>query len=126
MILLDTHAWLWLNFNDPRLSGTARKTIIEADSLAIAVISLWEVGMLMSKGRVEIPQPLLDWFREACAQPNLHLLPLTPEIAAISAALPLHGDPADRLIVATAKQHDCPLVTVDKSIQESKLIETIW
>ena len=60
MILLDTHAWLWLNFDDPRLSRTARETIAEAKTLAIAAISLWEVGMLTAKRRIELPRPLLD------------------------------------------------------------------
>jgi len=82
--------------------------------------------MLESKGRIRLPQPLLTWLRKACAQPDLRLLPITPEIAAIGATLPVHGDPADRLIMATAKHHACPLVTVDENITDAKIVETIW
>jgi len=126
VILLDPHAWIWLNFNDPRLSYTAREAIAEADTLAIAAISLWEVGMLTSKNRIELPQPLLSWLLKACEQPNLRLLPITPEVAAVSTTIPVHGDPADRLIIATALQHACPIVTIDENIQSTKLVQTIW
>ena len=126
MILLDTNAWIWMNFNSPRLSRAARKAILEADTLSIATISLWEVGMLVSKGRINLPLPLLEWLVGACALSSLRILPITPEIAAASASLPIHGDPADRLIVATAMQSACPLVTADENIQKARAVETIW
>lgn len=126
MIVLDTHVWIWLNSHSRDLSAAAAKAIDEADVVGVPAISLWEVAMLSAYKRIELNQPLLPWLREACELPNVRVLPLTPEIVAASVELTLHGDPSDRLITATAKIHQCSLVTADGKITESGLVPVIW
>jgi PIN domain nuclease of toxin-antitoxin system len=81
--------------------------------------------MLAEKGRVTLPEPLLPWLKRTLALDKLKLLPVTPEIAARSAGLPMHGDPADRLIAATAIEYNCPLATVDGLLLKMPLLKTI-
>ena len=126
MIVLDTHAWIWLNNESDKLSLAAAKAIEATDIVGVAAISLWEVSMLSAYNRIELNRPLLPWLRKACDLPNVHVIPLTPEIAATSATLNMHGDPADRLITATALVHQCSLVTVDEKITKSGQVTTIW
>lgn len=122
-ILLDTHAWIWLMEGSPELSHKLQKKINQAaknQSVAIAAISLWEISMLERKGRIRLEKPLLIWLKEALALPGMELMPLTLEIAVESSQLPngFHGDPADRLIVATARIHQLNLLTRDEKILE--------
>jgi PIN domain nuclease of toxin-antitoxin system len=91
----------------------------------VSAISLWEIAMLVSKGRLAIPGPLLPWFQEALSREKIRLVPITPAIAVISGALPIHGDPADRLIAATALDFDCPLATVDGNLLNISFLKTI-
>ena len=126
MIVLDTHAWIWLNDDDKRLSTTAREAIRREDFLGVSSISLWEVSMLWERGRVELNRPLEAWLERACAQAKVRLLPITVGIGARTANLKIHGDPADRLIVATALIHQCKLVTVDENITDAKVVDVIW
>ncbi len=120
-ILLDTHVWIWLMEGAPELGLTHQKMINQAaqESLVgIAAISLWEMSMLTMKRRVRLEKPLLTWIKDALALPGIELKPLTPEIAVESSQLPdgFHGDPADRLIVATARVHGLSLLTRDEKI----------
>jgi PIN domain nuclease of toxin-antitoxin system len=91
-----------------------------AGNLLLSVISVWELGLLESKGRVELSTPCEQWVRDALAIPGLSVAPLTPEIALASSRLPepFHGDPADRIIVATARALGARLVTRDSKIRE--------
>lgn len=82
--------------------------------------------MLVVKGRVSLDRAALDWIRASLATPSLVLLPITPEVATRAASLPLHGDPADRLIVATALAHDALLVTKDEAIRSSGVVRVVW
>ena len=86
--------------------------------MGISAISCWEVAKLVEKGRLVLPCPIADWLENALAYPGITLLPLTPEIAVESTTLPrsFHKDPADQIIVATARIHDCLLVTADQEI----------
>jgi PIN domain nuclease of toxin-antitoxin system len=95
------------------IDNTAQHSVI-----GIAAISVCETAMLVEKGRIRLEKPLLAWVQEALALPGIELKPLTPEIAVESAQLPdgFHGDPADRLIVATARMHQLTLLTRDKKI----------
>ena len=113
MIVLDTHAWIWWAAGSPRLSATARHAIDGADALGVCAISLWEVGMLVAKKRLDLDRDPLAWLKQALALPRVELLPLTPDVAVDAARLPaaFPGDPADRLIVATATQHGARLVS---------------
>lgn len=84
----------------------------------LSVISVWEVALLDAKGRITLSMDCAAWVRQALATPGLTLAPLTPEIAIQSTRLPgiLHGDPADRLIVATARAHGAVLMTKDRKL----------
>ncbi len=126
MILLDTHVWIWWHADAARLSRRARTCLADADQVAIAAISMWELSMLASRGRLTLDRDPLVWMRQALAQPRSVLLPLSPEVAAASASLTAHGDPADRLILATALVHRARLVTKDQQMRKSANVETVW
>lgn len=118
LILLDTHAWVWLMNGSKRLGGKARKAIersAEDGGVLVAAISPWEVAMLVAKGRLVLDRDVGEWVMTALAQPGIRLEPLGPEIAVASARLPgaLHGDPADRMIAATARHCGATLLTDD-------------
>jgi PIN domain nuclease of toxin-antitoxin system len=123
-LLLDTHYWIWMQAGTRReLSRSVEKAIADAaaaGNLLLSVISVWELGLLESKGRVELSTPCEQWVRDALAIPGLSVAPLTPEIALASSRLPepFHGDPADRIIVATARALGARLVTRDSKIRE--------
>lgn len=128
MILLDTHAWVWWAANPDNLSTCARRTIEDEDVLGVSAISLWEVAMLVKKGRLRVDRDALLWLKQALTRPRVTLVPLSPEIAAASMALqePFHGDPADRIIVATAIESRCALATKDERIVRWSHVRTIW
>jgi PIN domain nuclease of toxin-antitoxin system len=119
LLILDTHIWIWaINGNVDRLSSEgleAIETASQNNQLGVCAISVWEVGMLESKGRVQFGKVCLDWVRDALSAPGLRLLSLTPEIAIESSRLPgrLHGDPADRILAATSRILKATLVTKD-------------
>ena len=119
--LLDTHVWIWAVDRGPRLSDEYFELISEnLDSLAISAVSLWEVSMLVAKNKIQLSRPLDRWFDLATAGVGLTILPLTTIIALDAYALPgtFHDDPADRMIVATARVHDCLLLTEDDKIRK--------
>ncbi len=120
-LLLDTHVWIWLMEGRMELNSEQQQIIDEATQhsvVAIPAISVWEVAMLVEKGRIKLEKPLLAWVKEALALPGIELKPLTPEIAVESSQLPngFHGDPADRMIVATSRIHQLSLMTHDQKI----------
>ena len=123
-ILLDTHYWIWLQFGTrQRLTADLLKAIDDAakrGALLLSAISVWELGLLASKGRLDLDLPCEQWVQRALSTPGLSLAPLTPEIALASSFLPepFHGDPADRIIVATARSLGARLVTRDSRILE--------
>lgn len=125
MILLDTHIWLWLIHEPGKLSLNALASISEAETVGLSTISLWEVAMLESKGRIDLKMPCREWLNTYTKAPKIKLLPITPDISWEAAHIDMHKDPADRLITATALVHDIPLLTVDKKIIASALIRTI-
>jgi PIN domain nuclease of toxin-antitoxin system len=120
-LLLDTHVWIWFMLANVELAVGGRRAINRAAAsgqLRIAAISLWEVALLASRGRVVLGQPLPQWIIEAVSAPGLSIEPLLPQIAAEASALPeaFHRDPADRVIVATARVTDAVLMTRDRQI----------
>lgn len=121
-LLLDTHVWIWLiNGGEPLASSEARRAIEKAAGTAgilVSIISVWEVGMLEAKGRIGFPLSCEKWVDQALSAPGISTAPLTPDIALASSRLPggFHGDPADRIIVATARQLGVALVTRDRKI----------
>ena len=122
VLLLDTHVWIWLMNGDPALRGSPAVPAIEQAArevrVGVAAISVWEVGMLEAKGRTILPMDGMLWIENALAAPGVRLIPLSPDIAIQSTRLPgaFHGDPADRMLVATARCRGCLLVTRDQRI----------
>lgn len=122
LLLLDTHVWLWFALgNGDRLGEAACRQIEDAaygGRLAISAITVWEIGMLEVKGRITLGAPCEKWIATALALPGLKLVGLEPEIAVASTRLPgeFHPDPADRILVATARALDATLATADERI----------
>ena len=124
--LLDTHIWVWWVSGDKRLKTGDQKWLdaLPADERPyICAISLWEVATLVNLGRLELDLSLEDWFQHAAHPRSVRILPLTPGVACELARLPdsLHRDPADRIIVATSRVLDLPLLTYDKLLRGSRL-----
>lgn len=120
-ILLDTHVWIWLLEESTEISQTAVNKINhygKQGQVYISAISVWELSVLVAKGRVALKKPIQDWVKESFLQPGVHLAELSPAIAIESNFLPgeFHGDPADRMICATARLNDLTLFTRDKKI----------
>lgn len=120
-VLLDTHSWLWLATGDERIPVPVRRILDRAESnghLYIAAISLLEVANLYRRERVLLPLPLQDWLEGALAGASIGLIAIIPQIAAETAVLPeeFQGDPADRLIAATARVHGLTLCTHDRQL----------
>jgi PIN domain nuclease of toxin-antitoxin system len=131
VILLDTHVVLMLVSSPQRLSKAATRAITRAeaaDGVAIASISLWEIAQLIHSGRIAITGSTERFLNQMCSRAGLSVLELTPEVAALALQVPpdFPGDPADRIITATARAHGMPLVTKDQPIQDSSLLKTIW
>jgi PIN domain nuclease of toxin-antitoxin system len=128
MIVLDTHAWIWWATEDRQLSPPARRRIDASGTLGICSISLWEVAMLVERGRLELDRDVLEWIDEACALPKVEVIDLTPEIAVRSTRLgsQFHRDPADQLIVASALERRAALVTRDERIRSFGGVESVW
>jgi PIN domain nuclease of toxin-antitoxin system len=120
VIVLDTHVWIWWAEGNPQLPADYLAYIQAeaANGIGVCAISSWEVAKLVERGRVRLPLPVDTWLA-AALQPPVMLLPLTPEVAVESTRLPgtFHRDPADQLVVATARVFDCPLVTLDRQIR---------
>ncbi len=121
MLVLDTHVFLWMLRGDRRLSASTRETIemaAKAGDVRVPVIVAWEIGMLTARGRLRLREPLAEWFREALDKSGYVMAAQTVEIAVESTRLPgdALSDPADCMIVATARVLDATLVTRDKRI----------
>jgi len=99
----------------------------ESIGLGVSAISLWEIAKAVEYGRLSLPLPIEDWFLTALAYPGITLLPLTPQIAIESTRLPdlFHKDPADQIIVATARIYNYPLVTFDSKILNYKHVKLL-
>jgi PIN domain nuclease of toxin-antitoxin system len=129
MIVLDTHIWVWWVHTPERLTEAQSQAIAanEDDVIGVSVISCWEIAKLVELERLKLPSALKEWFEQALGYPGLRLLELTPAIAVESTQLPgeFHRDPADQLIVATARVYGCPLVTADDKILKYAHVVTI-
>ncbi|MFN3235348.1 MAG: type II toxin-antitoxin system VapC family toxin [Gammaproteobacteria bacterium] len=119
-LLLDTHVWLWLMEGRSSLTKKVVSLIEKAHvngSIFVSAISCWGIGMLESKKRIVLSMPASEWIKSAVST-GVEVLPLTPEVLLESCHLPgeFHADPADRMIVATARMKNITLVTRDKNI----------
>lgn len=120
-ILLDTHVWIWLLEGNPELSSKFIKAIEinkGFDRTFISPISIWELGMLVEKKRIRLEMDSLDWVNQSLNKTGINLIPISPLIAIQSTRLPghVHGDPADRILMASAHVENAVLVTCDQKI----------
>lgn len=121
-LLLDTHVWLWWLTGSAQLPAAHRDAfdLAAARQLpALSAISLWDAQMLVAKRRIVLTEPFAQWIASVAAPDAVRLLPVDVDVIAELHALPasFHGDPADRLIVATARAHALPLATHDRTIR---------
>ena len=120
MIVLDTHIWVWWVHGEASLPKNYQEylTAHEIEGLGVSIISCWEVAKLVEYQRLQLPYSIAEWLNLALNYPHIRLLDLTPEIIVDSTQLPgtFHHDPADQLIVATARLYHCPVLTVDRKI----------
>jgi len=121
LLLLDTHVLLWLIEGYGSLRAVARAQIEQAadeNRLRVSAITPWEIALLVSKGRLNLDRDVMIWIEETLTMPGISLVPLSPEIAVASTRFPfeMHSDPADRILVATARQLGAMLVTADRAL----------
>jgi PIN domain nuclease of toxin-antitoxin system len=131
MILLDTHVWLWLLHDPNQLSKNAQAAIQIEESqngLLISAISVWEVAVKSSLGKLILPLPINDWYQLAQNHSGIVIEPLLPVDAIASAYLigDFHKDPADRILVAIAQRYKIAIVTRDAKILNYPHVKTIW
>ncbi len=129
--LLDTHAWIWWVTEDRRLSARAKAAIRTGQrqhTLWLSLISIWEVAKKIEKGQLGLDRPLDEWLDVATTMPGLQLGELTRPILVESCRLPppFPGDPADQLIVATARAGDAVVVTKDRRMRNYGHVRTVW
>ena len=129
-VLLDTHFWIWWVTGQSTLTATERRalgTAAETGQLALSAISLWEAQMLHAHGRLQLTIPFDTWLLQAAAPSVVQLIPLDVTVILALDKLPesFHGDPADRIIVATARGRDLPLATRDGAIRRSRAVR-LW
>lgn len=127
-VLLDTHIWVWWLTPGSPLSRAERNALDASAArreLFLSAVSLWEAQMLHAKRRLELPLPFADWLARATDERMISVVPLSVEVVLALDALPasFHGDPADRLIVATARAHAMPLATHDAAIRRSRAVK---
>jgi len=119
VIVLDTHALLWMDRDDPALGAASRRLIEDAwraGQVAVSAISYWETAMLVQRGRIVLPLPATEW-RSELLQAGLREIVLDGRIGILASHLEnLHRDPADRFIIATALQNQATLVTADENV----------
>ena len=131
MILLDTHSWVWWASDAGELSKPARRAIDDAVAEGrglVSSISVWEVAMLVARGRLRLTMAVEDWVTQAERIPGLRFVLVNNAIALRSVRLPgrLHEDPADRIIIATTLRHGAAVVTKDERIRRYEHVCAIW
>lgn len=128
--LFDTHAWYWAVTEPERIPAAARRLLRPSlrEPIGLSAISIWELCKLVEKGRLKINLPLLDWVTASIDPAFIDLMPLTPAIAAASVQLPgrFQQDPADQIIVATARLANAVLITRDRALRSYAHVRTIW
>ena len=129
--LLDTHTWVWWHMHPENLSRKVKRLIADSsryDELLLSAISVWEFCKLLEKGRLGISCDPEEWLAIALAMPKLRLVPLSPPIAYRSTVLPqpLASDPADQIIIATARDENAAILTKDDVIRRYTHVRTVW
>ena len=129
--LLDTHTWVWWNGSPQLLSRKVRRILEQPrnyEELLLSAISPWELAKLLEKERIRLSCEGDVWIKEALAVSGLRLVELLPEIAYQSTILPkpFHDDPADQIIVATARHENAIVITKDRLIRNYPHVRSIW
>ena len=129
--LLDTHAWLWWVTEDRRLSQRAKAAIRASqsdDDVMLSLMSIWEIAKKVEKRQLVLDRALDEWLDIATSMPGLRLVELTRPILVDSCGLPqpFVGDPADQIIVATARHHAATLLTRDRKIRRYAHVRSAW
>jgi PIN domain nuclease of toxin-antitoxin system len=127
-LLLDTHVLYWMTADPREISNVARRAINQAEQLAVAAVSWYELAWMAHRGRIQITRPAASWLQELSQQ--VITVPMTPTIALRAVELPssFPGDPADRQIYATAVEQGWSLVTRDENMRQHRFSRqvTIW
>jgi PIN domain nuclease of toxin-antitoxin system len=130
VVILDTHALVFDALAPERMSRRAARAVqraAEENELACSDIALWEVAMLVAKGRLQIPEDVAGFLHSAIHARAIQLLPISPEVAALAASSRLpHGDPADRIIGSTALVHRAALVSADEQMKGVEGLSVVW
>jgi PIN domain nuclease of toxin-antitoxin system len=121
LLLVDTHTLIWMVEEAPRLGVQTAEALNRAgweNRIAVSAITPWEIALLVSKNRIKLGADVMQWIHVALTKPGVHLAPLDLEIAVASTRLPfeMHADPADRILVATARHLGATLVTADGAL----------
>ena len=131
MIILDTHVWVWFVSNPELLSKKSKKAVniaMEEKNMFISSISAWEVALLVSRKRLKLTMDTEDWISKSEMLPFLRFIPVDNSVAVKSVNLPepIHNDPADRIIIATAISQGATLITKDEKILKYPHVKTLW
>jgi PIN domain nuclease of toxin-antitoxin system len=128
--LLDTHAWIWLMEGAADIPAKTAQLLKlpEHVPLGISAISPWEIAKKSSIGKIKLSMPLREWIVASTSSSGIRIYPLTPEVSVESNSLPgeFHNDPANQIIVATARIFDLTLITCDKNILNYPYVRSIW
>ncbi len=128
--VLDTHVWFWCLDGMDRVPPRVRAILENARNapFGLSAISLWELSKLVQKGRIILTIPLAEWIQRAIDPDVIEILPLSQQVAVDSTMLPggYHSDPADELIIATARLHEATLITADQRIHAYPSVKTLW
>ncbi len=128
MILLDTQIWVWWVQGDVRLTQKHREWLqqYQSDGLRVSIFSCWEVAKLVENNRLTLPYAVDEWLEVALAYPGVQLINLTlPIVVESTQLISFHRDPADQIIVATARIYGCQLLTADTKILNYPDVETL-
>ncbi len=128
--LLDTHVWIWSLESGDNLPAKVRRLLGDASNLpfGLSAISPWEAVKKEAMGKLKLSTPIRSWLTKAVSEPFVSLLPLTVDVAFEANHLPgeFHRDPADQIIIATARIHGLTLVTCDAKMLEYRHVKTVW
>ncbi len=130
MNLIDTHIWIWLIGAPDKLSSAATKALAQDPNIGISVLSCWEISLLCHKSRLNLGISTQEWIERTRSQLSVQFIPLSVVAATMAGGTEAmdwdHPDPADRLIVATARTLNLDLITADRTIHSYPGIHTIW
>lgn len=128
MIVLDTHAWLWWQTAEEKLSSGALAAITGADRIGVCTISCYEIARASARGRIRLDRDMSTWITQALAVERVEPLELTHRVATEAGALgpEFPGDPVDRIIYATTVEHGTRLVTRDRALRRLDPVLTVW